>query len=47
MKKIIDAVRFDGSNHRLVDCGNGSGMPARKSDEVLVRLFGGTKTFTQ
>lgn len=47
MKQIVDAVCFDGSDHGLVNCGNGAGMPASKSDEVLVRLFDGTKTFTQ
>jgi hypothetical protein len=47
MKQIVDAVRFDCGDDGFVNCGGRTRVPTRKGDEVLVGLFGSTKTLTQ
>lgn len=47
MQQVVDAVGFHRGDDRLVDRRDCAGMPARKRDQVLVRLFDDAKTFTQ
>ena len=47
VKQIVDAVRFQCGDHGLVDRSNGTGMAARKGNEVLVGLFDGAKPLAQ
>lgn len=47
VEKRFDAVSVEGGENSFVNRGNSARMAARKCDEILVRLFGSTKSLTQ